>query len=396
LEAENQALLAQVTQLQSSHQAAGEKFAQYLSIEKEYQESQTRFKTVFEQSRLGNKIIASDLRIIKVNKALATMLGYSAAELEGTRILEYARADYVKPWHELQENLWTKQIPSFGMEVVLVKKDSSFLWCSVHSVLFRDNGETLGYTILEDISPRKALEEKLKKVYQAQETVMHTVAHDLKNPIHIIKTLSGFLKKEQAGQPQVNASGQSLGHITMIEEACEKAYEIIKDLLLIGKIESPGYTFKKEMTDLKRFVESQVARFQVTSQQKGVALHLELPTGPVCVPINEDKLARVMDNLLSNAMKFTGEGGQVRVSLQEEARKVILQVQDNGVGIPESLQESVFEKFTKAGRSGTGGESTTGLGLFIVKQIVNLHGGRVWLESIENESTTLLVELPKS
>ncbi len=113
------------------------------------------------------------------------------------------------------------------------------------------------------------------------------------------------------------------------------------------------------------------------------------------MPINGEKLARVIDNLLSNAIKFTGEGGQVRVSLQEEARKVILQVQDNGVGIPESLQGSVFEKFTKASRRGTGGESTTGLGLFIVKQVVGLHGGRVWLESTQHESTTFLVELPK-
>ncbi len=81
LEAENQALLAQITQLQSSHQAVGEKFAQHVAIEKEYQESQARFRTIFEQSRLGNKIIASDLRIIKVNQALVDMLGYNREEL---------------------------------------------------------------------------------------------------------------------------------------------------------------------------------------------------------------------------------------------------------------------------------------------------------------------------
>jgi two-component system sensor histidine kinase VicK len=102
-----------------------------------------------------------------------------------------------------------------------------------------------------------------------------------------------------------------------------------------------------------------------------------------------------LDNLLSNAVKFTPEGGQVLVSLrQQEAKKVVLQVSDNGVGIPNALQDSVFDKFTKANRQGTGGEITIGLGLFIAKQIVELHQGKIWLESREQEGTTFYVELP--
>jgi two-component system sensor histidine kinase VicK len=122
------------------------------------------------------------------------MLGYHREELEGTRILEYVQADYLKAWRELQESLWTKQIPSFGFETVLVRKDGSWIWCSVTSILFKDGGDTLGYTILEDISGRKATEARLKKVYDAQEAIMHTVAHDLKSPIHNIRTLSRFCK----------------------------------------------------------------------------------------------------------------------------------------------------------------------------------------------------------
>jgi two-component system sensor histidine kinase VicK len=80
--------------------------------------------------------------------------------------------------------------------------------------------------------------------------------------------------------------------------------------------------------------------------------------------------------------------------LQQETKQAILQVRDTGVGIPPSLQGSVFEKFTKANRSGTQGEETTGLGLFIAKQIVEWHNGRIWLESQEGEGTTFYVELP--
>jgi two-component system sensor histidine kinase VicK len=80
--------------------------------------------------------------------------------------------------------------------------------------------------------------------------------------------------------------------------------------------------------------------------------------------------------------------------VQPEGPRVVLKVQDNGVGIPEPLQEIIFHKFTKASRQGTGGEATTGLGLFIVKQIVSLHGGTIWLESSENRGTTFYVALP--
>jgi two-component system sensor histidine kinase VicK len=150
----------------------------------------------------------------------------------------------------------------------------------------------------------------------------------------------------------------------MINEACENAYQIIEDLLLVGELESSDYALPTQTTDLNTFLESQVALFLVTAQQKGVAIQVQLPIKSVFATVHPQKLARVVDNLLSNAIKFTHPGGQITLSLQQEAKKVILQVRDTGVGIPPFLQSSVFEKFTKANRSGTQGENTTGLGLF--------------------------------
>jgi two-component system sensor histidine kinase VicK len=395
LQAENQALQAKMTQLQAAHQATLQGLEKRLAFEKKHEQSQLRFQTIFEQSKLGNKIIAPDLRILKVNDALVKMLGYSKAELEGTRIIDYARADFESHWQELQENLWARQIPSFRFETVLIRKDGSFLWCAVTSTLYKDGDDTLGYTILEDIANRKDLEARLKKIYDSQETMMHVVAHDLKNPIHIIKSLSGFLQEEVEALPAAVSRQQSITYITMIGAACEKAHAIIKDLLLMGELESRTLTASKQTVDLNHFIESQVALLQVTAQQKGVSILVHVPPGEVRVPIHPEKFARVLDNLLSNAVKFTPEGGQVLVSLrQEETKKVTLQVSDNGVGIPHALQGSVFDKFTKANRQGTEGETTTGLGLFIARQIVELHQGKIWLESREQEGTTFYVELP--
>ena len=101
----------------------------------------------------------------------------------------------------------------------------------------------------------------------------------------------------------------------------------------------------------------------------------------------------VVDNLVSNALKFTPAGGLITVGLQERAGRVVLTVRDTGIGIPEALQADLFEKFSASARTGVGGETSAGLGLFITKQIVQLHRGKVWVESREGAGACFFVEL---
>jgi two-component system sensor histidine kinase VicK len=394
LEAENKSLREEIARLRSSNQASIQSFEERLRDEGALKESEHRFKTVFEQSILGKKIIGEDLRIIQVNEALQAMLGYSQKELVGTNIIAYSHPHFVYTWQELQKKLWKENIPSFGIETCLVRKDGSSFWCKVTSILFTDNGDILGYTILEDISVRKKVEEKLKKLYESQEIVTHTVAHDLKNPIHNIKALSSILKKDVQALQEVNAQkhAQSLTHLDMIEGSCEKAYSIIKDLLLIGEIELGKQALEKQPTEMKGFIEPLLYPLQLHAKEKQITLHFESPQEDVYVQINREKFLRVIENLVSNAIKFTQVGGQVWVGLKK-TKSVMLQVSDTGVGIPQPLQSSIFQKFTQAGRQGTEGEETTGLGLYIVKQIVELHRGKIWFESEENKGTTFFIEL---
>ncbi len=392
LGSEIKALSAENQQLRSDNAAAIFKLEKQLFVEQKYQESQNRFETIFYKSKLGNKIIAPDLRIIQINEVFQAMLGYSEKEIIGTKIITFAHPDFIYHWHELQESLWTKQIPSFQIETCLVKKDGSVLWCQVTSIVFRDNETTLGYTIVEDISKRKALELELKKLYEYQETIMHMVAHDLKGPLNNIKSLNDFLIKDlkKLTVVEANKKDRIFAFTSMISETCEKAYAIIKDLLLIGEFKSE-HAFEK--MDLKTFIDSHLPVLGIEAHKKGIVLGFDYPSEPVHAHINEGKFARVVENLLSNAVKFTNPGGQVTISLKKEGQKVILQVSDNGIGIPANLQSSIFNKFTKANRKGTEGEATTGLGLYIVKQIVDMHKGKIWVESEESKGTSFFIEL---
>ncbi|MBD1362624.1 PAS domain S-box protein [Mucilaginibacter sp. ZT4R22] len=118
-----------------------------------YEEIQHRFETVFELSRLGNKIIDPDLTILQVNQSLVTMLGYDKKEdLIATRIFDYAPDDRRDDWHFLQQKLWAHLTPSFSLETCLIRKDGSLIWCQVTSKLIPENGAKLSYTILEDVT----------------------------------------------------------------------------------------------------------------------------------------------------------------------------------------------------------------------------------------------------
>jgi two-component system sensor histidine kinase VicK len=367
------------------------KLEKEIDLKERYEESQSRFETIFYQSKLGNKIIAPDLKIMQINEVFRAMLGYSEKEIIGTRIIAFAHPDFVHHWHELQESLWTRQIPSFQIETCLVKKDGSVVWCQVTSIIFRDNGITLGYTIVEDISQRKALEAELKKLHEDQETMMNIVAHDLKSPLNNIQSLRGLLQ-ENVENPVVGSETkeQSLTFLQMISDTCDKAQAIIRDLLFVGEFNSKT-TFEK--TDLTNFIQSQRSVLGLEAEKKGIILHFQYPSTPVYAHLNKDKFLRLLENLLSNAVKFTPQGGCVTVSLENKGPKVLLQVSDTGIGIPASWQSSMFDKFTGANRKGTAGETTTGLGLYIVKRIVELHQGTIRVESQVNHGTSFFIEL---
>ncbi|WP_426061247.1 PAS domain-containing sensor histidine kinase [Hymenobacter sp. B1770] len=358
-----------------------------------YQQSQERFRTVFENAPLGQKIITPDLVIRQANPAVVQMLGCaSVKDLVGRKIMEFSHPDHRADWQDLQRRLWEHKLPAFTLETCMIRQDGSSFWCQVHSVLFPDEDGELGYTILEDISDRKNLEEKLKRVYDAQETILQLATHDLKGPIAHIELLTDLLQREvdsRAGQAP--PPPEMVHYLGLIRSSCAHAHALLEDVLYVGDLDENG--LQKRPTDLSAYLTTQLDLHRLAAQEKGIALALDLPPEPVQVSLHPEKFGRVLDNLLHNALKFTPTGGTVTVGVNEHEGKLRLTVQDTGIGIPGKLHNNLFDKFNPTRRAGLNGEVTTGLGLFIAKQIVELHGGAIWLESREKEGTTFFIEL---
>lgn len=228
---------------------------------------------------------------------------------------------------------------------------------------------------------------EITKMAQLKTEMLGIVAHDLRSPLNSITALVELSK----------TSGTSVSerdqYSDMIVEACNDARNIIRDLILIVKGESAQGLQLKE-TNMNLLL-SQIQQQWAPQIKDDKQLLLTLPETIVNTWIDQDKMARVFDNLIGNAIKFTEDGGNIHLLLQQKDKEhIIVTVSDSGIGIPEHLQPYLFDRFSKAGRLGLKGEKSHGLGLNICKQIVEQHGGKIQLESQVKKGTRFHITLP--
>ncbi len=237
---------------------------------------------------------------------------------------------------------------------------------------------------LRQIEAQKAALEEANK---AKTSILGIVAHDLRTPYASIEMLIKLMQKKM-----LPADREATAY-EMILKSCENAKSIINDLLVTARYEQEAPQFQK--TDLNEFVDEVTAMWQM-QLKPGRQLKFSKADFPVYVNLDPERFKRVLDNIISNAAKFTAENGQIRISLIEQANKATLQIADNGIGIPNKLLPHLFDSFTKASRKGINGENSVGLGLSITRKLVQQHGGQIEVDSEENNGTTFRIELPLS
>jgi two-component system, OmpR family, sensor histidine kinase VicK len=236
----------------------------------------------------------------------------------------------------------------------------------------------------------KAIEQKnheIEKAITAKNEILGVVAHDLRNPLSAIKTLAAIMKMEE------KMSDEDHENLNMIQTSCDKAASIINDLLETAHDEQ-HHDFDTERVELNQFLLKIVDEWVKSKQGQANILYYGTQQ-PVSAYINIEKMTRVMDNLISNAIKFSGLSNHIEILLRSEGDEVLIDVKDFGMGIPEELLPFIFERFSRASRRGVRGEESVGLGLSIVRQIVTKHGGDIKVNSIEKQGTTFTINLAR-
>lgn len=232
---------------------------------------------------------------------------------------------------------------------------------------------------------------ELEVLNQQKNLFLGIAAHDLRNPIGNIQNLSQLLQDELRD----NLNEDSRLYFQLIDSSCGFLLQLISDLLDFSQIESGKLTLDLESVDMEALITQQMAYARASAKAKGVNLSFTTKGfGPFVIQGDRGRLTQVVDNLISNAAKFSSAESQVEISLAMERDDLLFTVRDHGPGISPDDQAKLFHPFAKATARPTAGERSTGLGLSIVKRIVEAHRGKIHLESSPGQGTTLRVHLP--
>jgi len=344
-------------------------------------EDQERFRTIFEYSRLANKVISPELKILQVNMALVKLLGYDVKEdIIGSRILDYSPPEDHKHWELLQQQLWQKETPFFCLETRLIKKDGALIWCRVTSILFPDESGTLGYTIIDDISEQHQL--KLHK-----EEFISIASHELKTPITSLKAnlqlMSRMLKNESNVPERLTKMTENA------ERHATKLSFLVSDLLSSTKIEQGQLSLKKTEFILKELVDECCSHIRLEGKY-----HISYRSSPLfTIFADRDKIDQVLVNLVNNSVKYAAESFEIIVDAKHSKGITRVLVSDKGKGIEPENMGNLFDRYFRLAKDNNH-TSGLGMGLYISAEIIRLHGGEMGVESELGKGTTFWFTIP--
>lgn len=228
---------------------------------------------------------------------------------------------------------------------------------------------------------------EIEKAGEFKNQVLGMVAHDLRNPIAAVESLAMIMELD-------DLSPDMQENLNMMKASCVKARTIIDDLLEAAHNDTSNF-FEVERTELNLLLKNIVSDWKIQQDHKADVLFTS-NINPAYASVNKEKLHRALDNLISNAIKFSKDSSRVDVRLNKSNEELIIEVQDYGLGIPADMLPDIFTRFSKARRTGLRGELSTGLGLSIVQQIIEKHNGIIEVESVVGRGTLFTIKLPIS
>jgi signal transduction histidine kinase len=215
-----------------------------------------------------------------------------------------------------------------------------------------------------------------------------TVSHELRTPL---TSISGFLEMMEDEEHVLGEAGKQ--YLDVIRRATERLHALVEDLLLIAQIEAHRIELELEPTDLAEIAERACLAAQPAATEKRIGLDV-VADHPPTVLADRRRLNQVVDNLVSNAIKFTPAGGSVTIAVAADPAGARLAVADTGIGVPEDEQKQVFSRFFRASTATRQAIPGTGLGLAICHALVEQHGGSIEFRSREGQGTEVVVTLP--
>ena len=336
----------------------------------------------------------SDGRIIRANRAYGQMAGMSLAELVGRPFYE------IFPKTDSPDDLCKEAVNSGMSAIKEIKIDSIGKTFSVRMYPKLDDKGKYLYSvhIMLDITQRKKMieaeimKETAEAANKAKSDFLAGMSHEFRTPLNAIIGFSELMATGLSGP----LTDQQKEHVTDIFTSGQHLLSLVNDILDLSKVEAGKMELEMNEFNIKRLVETSIALFKEKAYKQNLQMTFEIAQGLETMIVDERKIKQVLFNLVGNAVKFTPAGGiiKVEVTLADDKEFLKYSVHDTGIGISTEDQTKLFKPFEQIDTRLTRKYKGTGLGLSLCKQLVELHGGRIWVESEAGKGSNFIFVIP--
>jgi PAS domain S-box-containing protein len=379
--------LRAITLLQQKAQSLEAEIAHRQEVEKALSKRERELTDFFENATEGLHRVGPDGTILWANKAECSLLGYAPEEYVGRSITDFhADADVIT---EILQRLRQGDILE-NFPARLRCKSGVIKHVLINSNACIEDGEFL-YTrcFTRDVTQQREAEIALREADRRKDEFLATLAHELRNPLAPIKNSLELLKNRGLGEELVESAR------SIMERQVQQMTRLVDDLLDVSRITRDQIELRRERVELATIIKNAIEISRPLIDSAGHQLTIVLPTPPIFVIADPTRMAQVFSNLLNNSAKYTEPGGQIQIEVKQLGREVVATVRDNGIGIACDELAFVFDMFRQVDRSLERSQGGLGIGLTLVRQLVELHGGTVNAQSDgPGKGSEFVVRLP--
>lgn len=347
--------------------------------EEELRISQAHFKSLYDANIIGVMYEKIDGSILEVNSAFLQMIGYTRKEFEQKPL---SWTDITPPeYHDADKKAVTQVLKkgiAYPYEKEYLRKDGTRVPAIVGAVMLNaDKGEVMAFAL--DITERKELETK-------KDEFMSIASHELRTPLTSIKGYTQILERiiQQMGDPRLHT------YLKKTNTYVDRLNSLIVELLDVSKIQAGKLVMNFERVDFDMFIKENIESAQHFSSKHSIVFHGRIDE---VLLIDRNRLEQVFSNLITNAIKYSPNANKVEISVKKELHQVIVSIKDEGIGISRRDQKNLFNRFYRVESSSTN-FSGLGIGLYISREIIKRHGGKIWVTSKKGEGSTFSFSLP--
>ena len=374
--------------------------------ERALMEGEERYRLLVELSP-DAVVVHQSSKYIFANQAAARLLGLNdPQEIIGRDIMDFLHEDY----HDMASQRIQKVMEGGTVPLVeekLVRKDKSTVYVEIAAIPFEYKGKMAIQAVIRDITDRKKAEELQRSVIEQEKRLQEAkeydkikteffanISHELRTPLNVILGTLQLLKLYLNEETIIKNNPNILKHIHVMKQNCYRLVRLISNLIDVTKIDAGFYQLQLQNCEIIETIKEITLSVAGYIESKDITLEFDTQIEEMIIAVDPDKIERILLNLLSNAVKFTKPGGRIKVTAAKYEKYIRIAVSDTGIGIPKDKINLIFQRFRQVDKSLARNHEGSGIGLSLVRSLVNMHGGVITVNSQYGKGSKFIIQLP--